>query len=446
MEGDLGAARVKSEHPQSNALQQSITTLGLVASAAFSGSPETLKIALQHETAAPANGLCGSLGDGLEVALELDAPNQFERPEQIENVRSLLSHGANVNQRYKSLATPILLASRGGSHQLVQCLLDAGADWTAADQSGQSILHHAALSPSPGIFASLSRRGASLHVQDIHRISPFHLAMTQDIFTALVLNSDWKMEPATQYPWSILADGYAAWIGKGFRSYQRRFGETLLQRVANLQPKGRLKWSPLCLMSVVGNTTAMENLLRLGALLDGEGSPDGSALMLACVNRRLESVKLLLRRGTSLSYVSHSLGRRISCLDCARGSATITRWLLVDRFTDQRKIANDYGQPSSQGLRERSTYRPWSGIAKSEFIITGIHERDPSESSSQYFTRLQRLRRDMRGRQVPPSATSGGRTCRPSRLVPVEKVRIHPDDGRAPQETAQYNFINCFPI
>jgi hypothetical protein len=39
----------------------------------------------------------------------------------------------------------------------------------------------------------------------------------------------------------------------------------------------------------------------------------------------------------------------------------------------------------------------------------------------------------MRGKQVPPMVV-GRRTCRPSRLVPTEIVRISPDDKRVPRD------------
>jgi hypothetical protein len=119
----------------------------------------------------------------------------------------------------------------------------------------------------------------------------------------------------------------------------------------------------------------------------------------------------------------------MSCLRAAQGSAKITKWLLVGRFTEQTKIAYNPEVLKSGG---DDAVKHWAGITKAELVITGPHERQPSESSYQYFARLQRIRREMRGRQVP-LASSGRRTCRPSRLVPEERVHISPDDRRVPR-------------
>ena len=366
--------------------------------------------------------MCGDLEQALELASLSMMPNQKEM------VETLLSHGANVNQRYVYGRTPILMAPRQGNHQIIDCLIHAGADWRVVDHFGWSILHHAANRQSPRIFADFSRQGASVHLKNYRGLSALHVAMASDIFTSLILNSDYRMErtlPLPRWPYNP----QAAWINRSFRHYRKRFGDTLLRHIANVQPKRHLHWSTLCLMSAGGNTTAMENLIQLGACLDDEGSPSGSALMAACANRQLNSVKLLVRRGASLSYTSRARGRCVSCLVAAQGSGVITRWLLVGRFTDQQKITNIQTPLDNP---ENSLVKPWSGTAKAELVITGVHEREPSESSLEYYVRLQQLRRDMRGRQVP--ITSFGRgTCRPSRLVPRETVRIHPDDKRAPR-------------
>jgi hypothetical protein len=107
----------------------------------------------------------------------------------------------------------------------------------------------------------------------------------------------------------------------------------------------------------------------------------------------------------------------------------ITHWLLVGRFTEQQQITQPH--PDSEVLEnERSgAVKNWSGFVKAEFVITGVHERQPSESSREYFVRLKDLQRSMRGKQVPPMI-AGRRTCRPSRLIPQEPVYHSPDGKR----------------
>jgi hypothetical protein len=127
----------------------------------------------------------------------------------------------------------------------------------------------------------------------------------------------------------------------------------------------------------------------------------------------------------------------MSCLKAAQGSANITHWLLVGRFTEQKKIAQN---PEILESGRGDAIKHWAGITKADLVITGHHERQPSESSYQYFVRLQQIRREMRGRQVP-RASSGRRTCRPSRLVPEETVHISPDDKRVPKLPISFEYV-----
>ncbi|KAK4034454.1 hypothetical protein C8A01DRAFT_39070 [Parachaetomium inaequale] len=122
----------------------------------------------------------------------------------------------------------------------------------------------------------------------------------------------------------------------------------------------------------------------------------------------------------------------MSCLTAAQGSASIINWLLVGRFTERHRITQPPDDLADLGHGRSDTVKHWAGITKAELVITGVYERQPTESSSEYFVRLQHIRREMRGRLVPPMS-SGRRTCRPSRLVPEETVHISPDDKRVPK-------------
>lgn len=359
---------------------------------------------------------------------------QSKVPRQTELVKLLLDHGANINQQCLSrgLSTPIMLASLDGNQELVNYLVEAGADWTAVDLSGMSVLHYAAVAQNPEVFASYGEKGASVHLKSRSGVSALHEAMGSGALAGWILHVDCRMELTSPVPWGLVRRTHSAWITTHFRFYQRRFGRALLQRIANLHPADPLDWSPLCLMSAEGDTMGMANLIKLGARLDHEGSPHGSALMAACSNRQTEAVKFLVRQGASFSYISSSRrtrGRAMSCLKAAQGSANITHWLLVGRFTEQKKIAHS---PEILEPGGGDAIKHWAGITKADLVITGHHERQPSESSYQYFVRLQQIRRELRGRQVP-RASGGHRTCRPSRLVPEETVHISPDNRRVPR-------------
>jgi ankyrin repeat protein len=412
-------------------LRQGILTTGSrpLTVAIKAGHVEAVELLLKHGTLCSPNSiLCD-----VDYALPLASLSQSRR--QTEIVKLLLNHGANIDRRWRdnqgSLLTPILLASKYGNSELVNLLLDSGADYEAVDLHGWSALHYAAWAKSPEKFAALSRKGASVHLKDRYGVSALHRVMSIAQFTAWILNSDIHVELVSPFPWQQVSTTCPSWITTQFRLYQKRLDQTVLQGMANMQPPvDPSSWSPLCLMSVQGNIRGMENLIELGASLDHEGSPHGSALMTACANRQLGSVELLVREKASLCYISSRPETRdqfMSCLEAARGSVAITNWLLVGRFTDeQRKIA-----PDSQNL-EMPIHGSRAGITKAELVIAGRYERQPSESSREYFVRLGKIRADMRGRVVR-RAPEGCKTCRPSRLVPEETVRIRPDDERVPK-------------
>jgi hypothetical protein len=164
----------------------------------------------------------------------------------------------------------------------------------------------------------------------------------------------------------------------------------------------------------------VKNLLEIGADIDFEGCPSGSALMAACSYGQFKVVKYLVREGASLCYWGPS-GFRSAFLSC-NGSAEVLHWLLVGRFSDQSKLttAAEPGMaPTSDGLR------PWSGITTAELVIIGGMERGETESAKQYWSRLMQIKAGWRGKVVPN--TTKWRTGRSSRLVPIETVRVHPD-------------------
>ncbi|KAK6815723.1 ankyrin repeat-containing domain protein [Apiospora arundinis] len=150
--------------------------------------------------------------------------------------------------------------------------------------------------------------------------------------------------------------------------------------------------------------------------------------MAACEYGRESSVIFLARRGAALTYSSPS-GFRSAYL-AAQKFADILEWLLIGRFVDQAKLS---ATPSCPGGLEESDIvggsYAWSGPRKAELIITETMERQPKESSFEYWVRLMQEKKTWRGKVVP--LASGRQTARPSNLVPQEYVRIHPDGYEA---------------
>lgn len=320
--------------------------------------------------------------------------------------------------------TAMLTACDSLPLDVITFLKSQGADCTETNLWYRSTLHNAAWKPHPELFSMLVRSGVSPHRLNDEAVSPVHLAMAYGGLTAFILNHEIALNDTHPTPWTALGTGSGKFLSREFKRYLRRLGKHDLRRITNLYPEDA--WSPLCRFALSGDIEVLENLLELDAAIDHEGSPKGSALMFACASGIVASVKFLVRKGASLCYQAPN-GQYRSALAAAKASASITHWLLVGRFTEQPKI----GPPGPAGQAEEAT-KCWSGGAKAEFLITGDFERYSDESSLEYYLRLMEIKEGMRGQVVPPAGNR--KTSRPSRLIPVETVRRHTEDKRAPQE------------
>lgn len=341
----------------------------------------------------------------------------------------LLSHGAALEPRDGQGSTAVMLASKRGKTDLVRLLAESGADSNAADFASWTCLHFAANYGHLETFAWLVNRGLQLHAQDSDGWSAFHHASFYHAFSSFLLNFDCALDEidAIKYtdPGDMMGLG-PAFLDEHFSMYLRRLGLGRLRALANLEPTD--SWSPLCIMASIGQTLAVTNILRLGADVDFEGSPHGSALMAACSSGRLESVNVLVRHGAAISYLGKS-GIR-SAVGSASNNKAIEAWLLVDRFTEQEKLSDPAeGDPAAHSAGD---VKPWSGTVRKELIITGLAERQVHESAGSYWFRLMAVKRDWRGKVVDQNKLA--QTHRPSRLIPDEPVRICPGDYGTPKE------------
>ncbi|KAK8032694.1 ankyrin [Apiospora arundinis] len=230
------------------------------------------------------------------------------------------------------------------------------------------------------------------------------------------------LEESEPIPWN--SGGFL--LNLGFSNFlklaRRRYKQESLTKFVDISPCN--SWSPLCRAAANGLLSLMDNLLGLGAQLDTDGCPLGSAMMAACEYGRESSVIFLARRGAALTYSSPS-GFRSAYL-AAQKFADILEWLLVRRFVDQAKLSATSSCLSELEERDNAggSYA-WSGPRKVELIITGAMERHPKESSFEYWIRLTREKKAWRGKVVP--LVPGRRSTRSSNLVPEEYVRIHPE-------------------
>lgn len=340
----------------------------------------------------------------------------------------LLRKGAAMECRDCLGDTPLIVAALRGSIEVARLLINAGANLKASNYPAETALHASAYgdhsvsaeATQGEMFATLVQHGLNPHQLNTVSSSPVHFGMQRGTFASLLSNSDLRLRKSEPFPWhGGVSMVPMAWLTCHYGLFLRKLGLKKLRKLAHLEPSDT--WAPLCIYASIGNINAVTNLLELGASLNFEGCPSGSALMAACSAGRLQTVRLLVRHGASISY--HGPNGFRSAVDVARRNKAIVDWLLVGRFTDQKKIS----VPAVPGSSTDEFHtQSWSGPVKAGLVISGTSQRRAHESAKQYWVRLMAIKRDWRGKVVP--VESNERTSRRARLIPEESVRVCPGD------------------
>lgn len=226
--------------------------------------------------------------------------------------------------------------------------------------------------------------------------SLMHFAISEVATSTLVLNTEVGLDSAAPFPWELDFYKRPAFLGSMFKHFQRKLSTTDLARIAHLEPTS--SWSPLCRAVTRSELMIMEGCLSLGASIDFEGSPHGSALIVAAACGYLDAVRLLVRAGARLSYDSEN-GRRSAFTHCR--SKAVRHWLLVERFTEQRGIAMEPHWSTGNEVQL------WSGTAVARLKLVGDRVRCCYESSLEYAERLAGMRKEWRGKRIPTICMEG---------------------------------------
>lgn len=251
----------------------------------------------------------------------------------------------------------------------------------------------------PQVLAVMINSGQDLEAKDESHYSMMHAAMLGPKTSTLLLNSSLQLAGTDPFPWhlpGVPIEG-VSYINQHWKHYLRRFDIPELRRVSNLQPSRG--WSPLCLATCTDAIGVIDHCLEMGAEIDFEGSPYGSALMAAAGMNRIESVKFLVRRNASISYI----GKQgfTTAVIAGETPQRVIDWLLVKRFQDQGKLEATSGSnkvvDDSSDPRSRFSWCP----TNIQLRLNAEFERQPHESLFAYLRRLTIIKKQMRGRIVP---------------------------------------------
>lgn len=324
-------------------------------------------------------------------------------------IQILLRRNANLESKDVKGWTPLMNACVYGGRATFQLLAAHDPRLGQTDHIGDNLLAIATDTRRNGkldlsIFNFLLDNGVDLHQENVRGISAAHHILANECHAQLRLAL--QRYPMLLHPSRIHWLDPKVWNGlrgssgvmsviRSLHLLHRYFGaEHITGAVNKVDPGG---YSFLWLAASLESLDEIRLLLSVGSNIEHEAGEDGTPLVAACAYRRLEAVKLLVRHGANLQYESR--GNRRSAVAAAQRFPEILSWLLVGRFTDQRRLKDSLRNECS------SSFSAWSGIRQVGVPMQLQWKQGRHETMMDYARRLHGIRIELRGTIVKPLKT-----------------------------------------
>ncbi|OAA59296.1 Ankyrin repeat-containing domain protein [Cordyceps fumosorosea ARSEF 2679] len=206
----------------------------------------------------------GSLAGRLDVVRSL-----LKQSVEPDDGNSLQSHATSeVDARAKNDWTPIHFAAAAGFADIVQVLIDFGADISATDDLGNTPSHFAAVRGQADVIRILGKHGSRFSVHNNDGYSPLDFASRQGHVNVVeaILEQELSAADIDQVSGDNITSMHAA-----------------------------------CIM---GHVEIVKLLLQAGADPENQHDPDSNPIIAACINGHSELVQLLLAAGADLGVTN----------------------------------------------------------------------------------------------------------------------------------------------
>jgi len=295
----------------------------------------------------------------------------------------LLEGGSAPQAMNRMQQTPLMVAARRGATRIVSMLMKLGCNPRIADCHGQTALHHAAQQPNIEVFSKLLNAGWDPYQLDNENRSSVYYALSQRSLDTFVyaycfdLSHLCSVHDGFQMP--ALPPGM--WTLRQFLGYAS----------ATVRCQYMTWSSARILPSLIHYATTESQIgldvcIKAGADLEVKRHNGDTAVIAACRVGSFTTVAYLVRRGVKLEY-EHQ-GRAINVYLAASERPEILKWLLVNRWTDQPKLASE---PANS--EEHTRHRAWTGVRTVRIPLRGDYTRPKGSSLLEHAEYLHRVAR-----------------------------------------------------
>ena len=250
-------------------------------------------------------------------------------------VQWLLDHGANSNTQNSDHSTPINFAAMLGRPSIVRMLLDHSAHINNANIAGHTPLHQASIFGFAEIVKLLLQRGADVKAQDREYSTPLHLASSKgraDI-VRLLLDHGTPNVDAEDQDGNTPLHLASSWARNEVMCL-------LIDRGANTEVGDKDGSTPLHLASQGSDTASVCLLLDRGTNTNSKNKGGSTPLHLAWSS---EIARLLLDGGANAN-IEDNIGWTPLHRASSQGLTEIVR-LLLDHGTNAKTKNNEHNTP-----------------------------------------------------------------------------------------------------
>jgi ankyrin repeat protein/Tfp pilus assembly protein PilF len=286
---------------------------------------------------------------------------------EIEQVRQLLSKGADVHASDKIGFTPLHYASTNSSKEVAELLIARGADVNARDKIEYTPLHYAS---SKEVAELLIAKGADVNARDIASSIPLHRASIRGgkEVAELLIAKGADVNARNEFMFTPLH--YAS---------SKEVAELLIAKGADVNARDKIGNTPLHKAAANGNTELAKFLVAKGADVKAKNNNDNTPWMEATKGNHTElAIWLGEKPGDREPFLKEELNQltqnavkygRIS------GSDTKRAVRLVQSMSSPPQIPEKASQYMSQGraaLKLAGDY-PAFEDAESSFLKAALH-------------------------------------------------------------------------